>query len=211
MMRMLNDVEPTTILDVGAGSGYFSRWLLSHTNTREAWCVDTSYAADSDQHEAEKTIRFRRKVNALDANLILLMDVLEHVEDDVALLRNYVAKVPRGSHFLVSVPAFDFLWSGHDVFLEHKRRYTLRQTESVMRSAGLNVTRSSYYFGAVFPIAAALRIARRRNDRSPPQSQLRRHHPIINTALRFLCELELPFMRWNRTAGLTVFCLAEKI
>jgi trans-aconitate methyltransferase len=210
MMRVLSSIEPTTILDVGAGSGYFSRELLSHTSAREAWCVDTSYATDSDRHEAGKTIHFRRAVSAVDADLVLLMDVLEHVDDDVTLLKDYVAKVPRGSHFLVSVPAFGFLWSGHDVFLEHKRRYTLRQTESVIRSAGLNVMRSSYYFGAVFPIAAALRIARRRNDRSPPQSQLRRHHPIINAALRFLCELELPFMRWNRTAGLTVFCLAEK-
>jgi SAM-dependent methyltransferase len=210
-MRMLNKIEPIEVLDVGAGSGYFSRQLLAHTGARKAWCVDTSYAVDSDQREAEKTIHFRRAVDAVNADLVLLMDVLEHVDYDVALVKDYVAKVPRGSHFLVSVPAFDFLWSGHDVFLEHKRRYTLRQTESVMRSAGLNVTRSSYYFGAVFPIAAALRIAQQRNDRSTAQSQLRRHHPIINGALRFLCELELPLMRWNRAAGLTVFCLAEKV
>ena len=49
------------------------------------------------------------------------------------LLRHYAAKVPSGAHFLVTVPAFRFLWSGHDVFLEHKRRYTLAEIEATMR------------------------------------------------------------------------------
>ena len=53
------------------------------------------------------------------------------------LVRHYAAKVPSGAHFLVTVPAFRFLWSGHDVFLEHKRRYTLPEIEKTMRDAGL--------------------------------------------------------------------------
>jgi SAM-dependent methyltransferase len=211
MMRLLRGIVPSVILDVGAGSGFFSRHLLAQSGARAAWCVDTSYASDSDEYEAGKAVHNRRAVSTMDVDLVLLMDVLEHVDDDVALLKEYVGKVPIGSRFLLSVPAFQFLWSGHDVFLEHKRRYTLPQLEAVARNAGLRVTQGCYFFGAVFPIAASVRLTQRQVQGAAPQSQLRMHHPFVNALLGGLCAIELPFLRLNRAAGLTVFCVAEKV
>ena len=95
-----------------------------------------------------------------------MMDVLEHVDDDRGLVRHYAGKVPAGAHFLVTVPAFRFLWSGHDVFLEHKRRYRLREIEATMRDAGLEIVRGAYYFGLIFPLAAAVRLADPRRHRA---------------------------------------------
>jgi hypothetical protein len=122
----------------------------------------------------------------------------------------YVDKVPSGSRFLMTVPAFQFLWSGHDDFLEHKRRYTLAQFETLARAAGLTVQRGAYYFGAVFPIAAALRLLPQGSQTQAPRSQLKRHHPLVNRTLKTLCRLELPLMGRNRLAGLSVFVLAQK-
>jgi SAM-dependent methyltransferase len=201
-----------SVMDVGAGSGFFSKYLLINTSVQEAWCVDISYKEDSDAVEQDKPIHYRRSIDPMNVDLVILMDVLEHVDDDVALLQEYVAKVPLGTRFLISVPAFEFLWSDHDVFLEHKRRYTLTQMESVVKSAGLTVTHGAYYFGAVFPIAAGIRLLQNlfRKKASHPKSQLKRHHPIINSLLTVICYSELILMRRNRVAGLTVFCLAEK-
>jgi len=212
MARLLDGREPATILDVGAGSGFFSRHLLAHTSAKEAWCVDISYEADSASSEAGKAIHYRRSIESIDADLVLLMDVIEHVDNDVALIREYVDKVPCGSQFLITVPAFQFLWCGHDVFLEHKRRYTLRQLEDVVRSAGLAVKQGAYYFGMVFPIAASIRLAQKtRSGGETERSQLTKHHFVINSALKALCYAELSFLKFNRVAGLTVFCLAEKV
>ena len=211
MTSLLQGATPTRILDVGAGSGFFSRYLLAHTTAQEAWCVDTSYQADSDEREDDKVVHYRRSVGAIDADLVLLMDVLEHVDDDVALLKDYVDKVPSGSRFLITVPAFNFLWSEHDDFLEHKRRYSLRQLEEVVQNAGLAVKYGAYFFGIVFPIAATLRLAQKASsERCPVRSQLTRHYPIVNTVLKSLCNVELPLMKFNRVAGLTAFCLANK-
>ncbi|BBP60950.1 methyltransferase domain-containing protein [Pseudomonas sp. St316] len=210
MLHMLKGTSANTLLDVGAGSGFFSHHLLTHTATAQAWCVDISYPADSDASTAGKPVRYRRAVDSLDADLVLLMDVLEHVDDDVGLLKSYVDKVPSGSRFLITVPAFQFLWSGHDDFLEHKRRYTLRQLETVVAQAGLRVQQGAYYFGLVFPIAAGLRLLQRKASGAPVKSQLARHHPLVNGVLRSLCSLERPIMGANRMAGLTVFCLAQK-
>lgn len=142
-----------------------------------------------------------------------MMDVLEHVDDDLALLSDYVGKVPSGSGFLITVPAFSFLWSAHDDFLEHKRRYTLNQLESVVKQAGLTVKQGNYCFSTVFPIAATLRLAgklRAGARAEVPRSQLKTHHPVVNRILAGLCSIERPFMPWNRLAGLTAMCLAEK-
>lgn len=208
--RMLGNTPVTRILDVGAGSGFFSHHLLRHSAAREAWCVDISYDQDSDATTAGKPVHYRRGIDSVDADLVLLMDVLEHVDDDVGLLKAYVDKVPYGSRFLMTVPAFQFLWSGHDDFLEHKRRYTLAQLETVARDAGLTVKQGAYYFGLVFPIAATLRLLPKGAQPSPPRSQLKQHHPLVNTVLKTLCSVELPFMGANRLAGLTVFVLAQK-
>ncbi|CRL48324.1 class I SAM-dependent methyltransferase [Pseudomonas sp. URMO17WK12:I11] len=208
--RLLGSTPIRKILDVGAGSGFFSHHLLSHSSASEAWCVDISYDADSDASTAGKPVHYRREIDAVDADLVLLMDVLEHVDDDVGLLKAYVDKVPSGSRFLMTVPAFRFLWSGHDEFLEHKRRYTLAQLETVARAAGLTVQQGTYYFGLVFPIAATLRLLPKGAQPSPPRSQLKLHHPLVNTLLKTLCNIELPFMKANRLAGLTVFVLAQK-
>lgn len=205
--RMLGEAPIKRILDVGAGSGFFSHHLLTHTAAREAWCVDISYPADFSATTAGKPVHYRRAIDSVDADLVLLMDVLEHVDDDLGLLKSYVDKVPSGSRFLMTVPAFRFLWSGHDDFLEHKRRYTLGQFEALTEKAGLTVERGAYYFGAVFPMAVASRLI---PGSSTPRSQLKKHHPLVNALLKTLCRLELPLMNLNRVAGLSVFVLARK-
>jgi 2-polyprenyl-3-methyl-5-hydroxy-6-metoxy-1,4-benzoquinol methylase len=151
---------------------------------------------------------YRRDCDATDCDLVLMMDVLEHVENDAGLVRHYATKVPSGAHFLVTVPAFRFLWSGHDVFLEHKRRYTLAEIEQTMRTAGLDVVRGAYYFGTVFPLAAAVRLAAR-NDPSP-RSSLKKHGALTNRLLAAACAAELPLFPRNRLAGLSAFVLAKK-
>jgi SAM-dependent methyltransferase len=209
--RLLEGQGAKTVLDVGAGSGFFSKHLLETTEAGEAWCVDPSYAQDSDEMHAGKPLHFRRGVEAVDADLVLMMDVLEHVDDDVGLAAEYVGKVKSGARFLVSVPAFRFLWSGHDVFLEHRRRYTLPEIEQVVAGAGLEVTAGNYYFGGVFPLAAAIRLTENlRGAQATARSQLKRHHPVVNGLLASVCAAETPFLKWNRAFGLTAFCLARK-
>ena len=208
----LRGVEPTSILDIGAGSGFFSRQLLEHTRAQRATCVDIGYAQDRDELWRGKPIGFRREVRTSDADLVLAMDVIEHVTDDAALMQPYVDLVAPGTRFIFSVPAFNFLWSGHDVFLGHHRRYTLRGLENAIRNFRLVVDWSHYYYGVVFPLAACVRLLERARsaETSEPKSQLRRHGGLANGVLSALCGLERPLMRTNKLFGLTVFAGCHK-
>ncbi len=208
LRRAVSGIAPQRLLDVGAGSGFFSRHLLAETGAQSALCVDIGYDRDRDDQVGAKPVLYRRDCAMTDCDLVLMMDVLEHVDDDRGLVRHYADKVPPGAHFLVTVPAFRFLWSGHDVFLEHKRRYTLGEIEATMRDGGLTVVKGAYYFGLVFPLAAAVRLATRGD--TEPKSSLKKHGALTNGLLSAACAAELALFPINRLAGLSVFVLARK-
>jgi SAM-dependent methyltransferase len=211
LRRILGPAPVRHVLDVGAGSGVFSRILLDH-GAGEATCVDPGYPLEYVESHAGRTIRFVRAVEPGNFDLVLLMDVLEHVEDDVGLLRAYAELAPARARFLITVPAFQWMWSGHDVFLEHRRRYTLSQVEDIVSRAGLRRLRGCYYYGFTLPLAAARRLSGRLAGVSSDvaKSDLHVHSALVNEALGAVCAAELNLFLANRIAGLTVFCLAEK-
>jgi len=211
LLHCLNRKDPERILDVGAGSGFFSRILLRRTSARSAICVDPGYAAEWSETESGKPIAFLRHSPVGDADVVLLLDVIEHVDDDVGLLRTYAASARPGTRFIVSVPAFSWMWSPHDEFLEHRRRYTMNQTLSAMSAAGLAPVTGFYFFAALLPPIALVRLWRRRLGlATSPASDLRQHHPLTNRLLAAICRVESSWARHNRAFGLTAFGVAEK-
>lgn len=195
--------ERSQIVDVGAGSGFFSREIARFDLDETVVCVDPNYAQDWDEEQGR--LRFVRSGDGVTGDTYLFVDVLEHVPDDVALLRQYVASSSPGSTFYITVPAFMSLWSGHDVFLEHYRRYRLSEVVRVAQAAGLQVLHHRYLFGSVFPPAWLVRKLRRRqsgSDMSAVPSPL-------NTALRAIVSTEHRY-DWNRAFGLTAFVVARR-
>jgi hypothetical protein len=211
LRQALGGRPPERVLDIGAGSGFFSRMLLRDTPVASAVCVDPGYARDWSEVHFAKTIDFRRESSGQDADLVLMMDVLEHVDDDVALLRQSAAPASPGTRFVISVPAFQWLWSPHDEFLGHRRRYTLPELERTFTTSDLSIVDGFYMFATVFPAVVAGRLWRRWwSSGRPPSSDLRRHHPWTNALLTGICGMEAAVARHNQLVGLTVFGVAEK-
>ena len=210
MLSHLSDLTLNKVLDVGSGSGFFARQILQNTASCDVTCVDNGYVADTVEQNGHKTLRFARSINTTDCDLMVMMDVLEHIEDDSAFLGHYSKMARPGTYLFVTVPAFQFLWSGHDVFLEHYRRYTLASLRRLVRGAGFQPVDSHYFFGAVFPFAAALRLKDRFLSSGPPRSSMRSHSGVINQFAYRVCRAEMAIMKLNRLAGLSVVMLARK-
>jgi SAM-dependent methyltransferase len=92
-------------------------------------------------------------------HLIALLDVLEHVDGDQAALESIARKLAPGGRILVTVPAYQWMWSAHDLAHHHKRRYSKRGLRRVAEAAGLGVERIGYFNSLLFPIAAMVRVA----------------------------------------------------
>ncbi|MDR2510259.1 MAG: hypothetical protein LBC77_06410 [Spirochaetaceae bacterium] len=88
------------------------------------------------------------------------MDVLEHIKDDAAFLDRLLEKTPCGSMIFVTVPAFQFLFSSHDVFLKHYRRYNKNELLGLLNRASFNrralrIEKCHYFYASLFVMRAA--------------------------------------------------------
>jgi SAM-dependent methyltransferase len=211
LLQSLKGRAPRQVLDVGAGTGFFAKMLLRDTPAASATCLDPGYPEEWSEVCYDKPIAFRRTGAVGEADVVLMMDVIEHVDDDVALVTEFARQARPRTRFVVSVPAFQWMWSPHDDFLEHRRRYTLHGARGVLSAAGLTPVGGFYFFGAVFPAVAAQRLwHRQRSGAEAPKSDLRSHHPWTNSLLKGICLAESTVARHNRAFGLTAFAVAEK-
>jgi SAM-dependent methyltransferase len=92
---------------------------------------------------------------------VLALDVVEHIDDDVATLSELRRVLRPGGLAVVAVPAFMFLWGRQDEVSHHRRRYTARSLRRALGAAGLRIDRLSYFNTALFPAVAAVRLGRR--------------------------------------------------
>jgi SAM-dependent methyltransferase len=94
-------------------------------------------------------------------DLVVLMDVLEHLEHDRESLTALRARLKPGGWIYVTVPALPFLWSAHDTTHHHYRRYVAKGLREITEAAGFKVRFLSYYNTVLFPVAASVRLADR--------------------------------------------------
>jgi len=125
------------------------------------------------------------------ADLVLLMDVIEHVEDDFQFLSSIAAVLPTRAHVLVTVPAHPELWSAHDVASQHWRRYTKERLERVWRDLPLEPRLVTHCNALLAPL---VRTARRLRKREKPVhgtgADLAVPSAPVNAALRWTFERE---------------------
>jgi SAM-dependent methyltransferase len=113
-------------------------------------------------------------------DLIVLLDVLEHIEHDVASLKVLRRKLAPGGRMLLTVPAAPWMWSAHDVAHHHKRRYTAATLRAAFREGGLRVRHMSHFNSLLYPLIATVRLLGRLTGReggddampSPPVNSL---------------------------------------
>jgi SAM-dependent methyltransferase len=104
-------------------------------------------------------------------DLAASLDVIEHLEDDVAALRELRRVVAPGGALLATVPAYQWLWSGHDEVNHHFRRYTRASLAHAGEQAGWREVRTTYFNSLLLPIAILLRVLER-FSRRPTESSL---------------------------------------
>jgi trans-aconitate methyltransferase len=134
------DGTPARLLDAGAGDGWFSSQLVARYPRLAVTCFDPGYAEiGTEALPHADRVEFVATQPTGPFDVLTLLDVLEHVEDDLDLLSRLTATVRPGGHLLMSVPAWPVLFSRHDVALRHYRRYTDRRFGALLRGVGLQI------------------------------------------------------------------------
>jgi SAM-dependent methyltransferase len=198
--RMLNRYVPAgaRILDVGCGPGGTTN---SYGRSGDVLAVDFSSESARLARERGLSVALmdatRLAVRPATFDAAVALDLIEHVDDARALRSMYEALRPGGT-LIVTVPAYQFLWSSHDVAVGHLRRYTRGGLLRVARDAGFEVDLCAYAMSSILPAAMALRLAERlRPPRSEPRANFIKLPGFANAVLERIVGLgpsPLPFV-----------------
>lgn len=147
------------LLDVGAGDAWLSSWLVAGPGARfSLTCWDAAYERDGER----EGVRFVRQRPSSRFELVLMLDVLEHVDDDASFLAEIASEnLIEDGHLLLSVPAWQGLFSEHDRALAHRRRYRPDECRELIERCGLTPIRTGGAFHSLLLLRAAELAAQR--------------------------------------------------
>lgn len=145
-------------------------------------------------------------------DVVTAFDVIEHLDEPIAALRTMRARLPWDGQVVVTVPAFQALWSQHDEVNHHRRRYARLELVSQLSSAGLKVTWVSYFNTLLFPAVAAARVVERlRPKRGLPAADLEPTPEPANALLSRLFGSErLALKRGRLPFGVSLVAVAQR-
>ncbi len=202
------------LLDIGCGTGYLLAQLGALT---EAVGLDLADEALAFCRARQLNRLVRGRAEALpfadgSFDIVTALDILEHLDDDLAALGEWWRVLRPGGHLVLFVPAYEFLWSGEDFVSGHRRRYRRGPLLARLRSAGFRVCKATYVNAVLLPLVAGAIIGKRLfRPRSLYQSNLTPLPAWLNRLLTVIFTQEVRCLRWlNLPVGSSIFCLARK-
>lgn len=199
------------ILEIGCGTGH-NLPMLAKFGTVEAIEIDPAareIAAERlGQPVGSAPLPELTGVERGAYDLIAVLDVVEHIADDVAALKAMGECLKPGGKILITVPAHQWMWSAHDVVNHHHRRYSKAGLAKAIADAGLKSRKLGYFNSLLFPLAAASRIVGRitgkdDSDDAPPPK-------LVNTVFEGVFRLERHLVgRVPLTPGVSIVTLAS--
>lgn len=208
--------SPVSVVDIGCGDAFVVEQLARDCPGTQFYGVDTAF---DDHLLREYAGRIRNpsvrlfctmedlpsEVSACSA--VLLLDVIEHIGDDAAFI-GQIARLPQiadDTVFLITVPAFPGLFTIHDTWLGHYRRYTLRSLHTTIKKAGLYPVDSGYIFFSLFLARAVQKVVQ--SIRKPRESEMKgiggwKSHPLVDRLMVFFLLADVALARFLRIFGI---------
>ncbi len=169
------------VIDVGCGDTFVVESLARLHPAARFYAVDSAFTPDLirvfEQRLSVTNVRLFASLDEVPgdapASLVLLMDVLEHVDDDRALLREMTSRsfFTTATRLLITVPSYAALFCSHDRFLGHYRRYTTRTLDNVLRAVNLTTLDSGHFFATLVPIRVLQVLKERWAGAAPEQAE----------------------------------------
>jgi SAM-dependent methyltransferase len=160
------------ILDAGCGSGRNMVELAHHGTVTGIELSPASVRLARERHVGEvaegSVLEMPFETDSFD--LAASLDVIEHLADDLSALRELRRVVAPGGSLLVTVPAYQWLWSGHDEINHHHRRYTRNSLQRIAEQAGWQQVRTTYFNSLLLPVAIILRVLDRLSTKTTESS-----------------------------------------
>lgn len=217
MLEYLSDNNKNEICEVGCGSGA-SLKMLSTFGTVDAIEMDESALQRARSLASKYTRRFEHGSLPADMPLsgpydaIVALDVIEHIYDDITSLVVLGNALKSDGRLILTVPAYQWMWSHHDDANHHKRRYSSSLLKQRLNEAGYSVLYISYFNTLMFPAAFIVRMIQQKNPfTSSVADEYKMPSKYLNKLLSWIFGLESMLSgRVQIPFGLSIAVVAEK-
>jgi SAM-dependent methyltransferase len=203
-----------SILDAGCGTGLMLQEMehLGHTEGVDIANEALAFCRQRGLENIRKADVLQLPFAADSFDIVTGLDIVEHLDDDTAALREWSRVLKPGGRVFLFVPAHDWLWSLQDDVSHHRRRYTSKTLRQTVRSAGLTVERQSYVSAFLLPVIYLgrqwLKVVRRFRELNTENNL---HPAWSNGILRGIFEAEIPVLRrMDLPVGASIMCVARK-
>jgi len=208
-------LKAKNVLEIGPGSGP-NRALWSDSRNTTLLEIDPAISA-----ELQESFPSAEVINASwpegkelltrRYSLVIAADVLEHIDEESEAIRGLASVLNPGGQVILTVPAYSWMWSAHDVEVGHVRRYTRTSLKRAMEKGGLKVIYSSYFISLSLPLAVAQRFGQKLLRKSPGGQAGLRPPRLINEILVRLGIIEAWWVaKSSFPFGLTVLAVAQR-
>lgn len=212
--------RPLRILNAGVATGATSEMLQHYGEV-----ISLEYDKDCCAFLEEKTALRPVQASLTELpfadssfDLVCAFDVIEHIDDDALACREMARVLTTDGTYFITVPAFGFLWSNHDVINHHFRRYTRKTLTETLNKGNLSQTYTSYFnFLLFFPIAS-LRLLQRiipkakTTQTSGSDNEIFQSSNLINKLLYGIFIAEKPWLqrKKNLPFGISLLSIGTK-
>jgi SAM-dependent methyltransferase len=213
-------VPPTAstpeLLDIGCGTGVMLGELarFGHAQGTDMENAAVDYCHRRGLHNVTVAGAPPLPFAASTFDLITILDVLEHIDDDVGMVVEMRRLLRPGGRAIATVPAFPALWGRQDEISHHKRRYVRSQLARCIELGGLRLERLTYFNTLLFPPIATLRLLRRLYPRGgPPTSDFETTgNGRVNEMLAAVFSTEAQWLkRRNLPFGVSLLAVATRL
>jgi len=214
LLQNLNISKNSEILEIGCSGGVLLEFLRQNGFQNLSGLDISKKAIDLCKR---RNLKNTFVMDALKPNLnktydvIIALDVLEHLEDDSQALSEWNKLLKVNGKLLVFVPAFNFLWSSHDVVNKHYRRYSKKQLTTLLSESNFKIIRASYWNLTLFYPISIYRIFSRIFNSKQKKDQMFDVSYLTNKILLILVRFENKILeKINFPVGVSFFVIVEK-
>jgi hypothetical protein len=209
--------------DIGGGNGYQLLNVVKFNKNNKNILIEPGYSgclnARNRGLEHVYNMTFEKfDFDSVNITGVSLLDVVEHIEDDVLFLKSLYQKLSKGTKVYITLPTHNYLWSDVDGYGGHYRRYNKKMVKKLAKDSGFSMTYFSYFFAYLWPISLIIRaipykLGRRISDAKLLATENEQHEPkgIVKSIFNWFEKRELKSLVSGKIAnGASCIVVFEK-